>query len=513
MQNEVLLDIGIFLIRRWAGDTRVKVIIADKPPSINVYKKVVSIPPLSYYSGSEFVKYRQWRATCWKQAMKIKYSNRSLSTDYAYGFLLNCLEEKRVQLLGLREWPGMEREIIFNEGMVRLYEPSIDDFFWGSYRKFIAFAQYFRGGWINGDPSEHLLSIIKRATEYANDVIEEAIEKGHKTDWLEKHVPKLLKLLETDALLHIPILSKSALAYEQDKVGEMVEKLIKVLNKENQEELLKKTLQGEEVKKEYEELKKESYRVLKTSNQLLEAVELSIPEKSDMDASSLYNEDLVNKLKAEFRKWKTGWVEKHHTSGDEFDEEAYVERHHTPFFIDLKITYKSNLVILLDHSSSISHMEQQYKRAVVALCEALDYLRINFSVYAFNTHENKVKCWVVKPPETRWSNMSTVRLAQIAAAGGTPLAEVYERLRPLVERLKPEIFLTFTDGEPSDPDAVRQIVHRFKTEDINMVSIGIGQDILDAVSIAKKLKSLGYDRNIAISNLIEMPKKILHLLA
>jgi hypothetical protein len=50
-------------------------------------------------------------------------------------------------------------------------------------------------------------------------------------------------------------------------------------------------------------------------------------------------------------------------------------------------------------------------------------------------------------------------------------------------------------------------------EDVNMVSIGIGKDILDAVSIAKKLKSLGYNRSIAISNLNEMPKKILRLLA
>jgi hypothetical protein len=158
-------------------------------------------------------------------------------------------------------------------------------------------------------------------------------------------------------------------------------------------------------------------------------------------------------------------------------------------------------------------MEQEYKRATVALCKALDYLGVKFSVFAFNTQEHKVKCWVVKPPEARWSNMSTVRLAQIAATGGTPLAEVYERIGPLIERLKPEIFLTFTDGEPSDPDAVRQIVHRFKMEDVNMVSIGIGKDILDAVSIAKKLKSLGYNRSIAISNLNEMPKKILRLLA
>ncbi len=54
-------------------------------------------------------------------------------------------------------------------------------------------------------------------------------------------------------------------------------------------------------------------------------------------------------------------------------------------------------------------------------------------------------------------------------------------------------------------------MQRFKTEEIKTVSIDIGRDILDAVNIAK-LKSLGYNRSIAISNLNEMPKKILPVL-
>ena len=50
-------------------------------------------------------------------------------------------------------------------------------------------------------------------------------------------------------------------------------------------------------------------------------------------------------------------------------------------------------------------------------------------------------------------------------------------------------------------------------QNINMASIGMGRDILEAVIIAKKLKSLGYNRSVAISNLNEMPKKIVYLLA
>ena len=60
MQNEVLLDIATFLVRRWSGNNSVQVIIADRSPSVNIYKKIVSLPLLSYFAGSEFAKYRQW---------------------------------------------------------------------------------------------------------------------------------------------------------------------------------------------------------------------------------------------------------------------------------------------------------------------------------------------------------------------------------------------------------------------------------------------------------------------
>ncbi|NMJ86232.1 MAG: hypothetical protein EX285_00025 [Thaumarchaeota archaeon] len=88
-----------------------------------------------------------------------------------------------------------------------------------------------------------------------------------------------------------------------------------------------------------------------------------IPEKLGINTLSLYNEDLINKLQTEFRNWKIGWVEKHYSSGDEFDEESYIEKHHECFFVDLKTIYKTNLVIL-DHSSSILRMEQEHKRTI-----------------------------------------------------------------------------------------------------------------------------------------------------
>ena len=47
------------------------------------------------------------------------------------------------------------------------------------------------------------------------------------------------------------------------------------------------------------------------------------------------------------------------------------------------------------------------------------------------------------------------KLAQIVANGSTPLAEVYDKMFPILQSKRPDVFLTLTDGEPSDPSAVR----------------------------------------------------------
>ena len=70
--------------------------------------------------------------------------------------------------------------------------------------------------------------------------------------------------------------------------------------------------------------------------------------------------------------------------------------------------------------------------------------------------------------------MAAKRLAQIKANGGTPLAEVYSIMSSGLRSKKPDIFLTLTDGEPSDPNAVRSMVTTFKLLGIRMVAIGVG---------------------------------------
>jgi Mg-chelatase subunit ChlD len=104
------------------------------------------------------------------------------------------------------------------------------------------------------------------------------------------------------------------------------------------------------------------------------------------------------------------------------------------------------------------------------------------------------------------------RLAQIRASGGTPLAEVYALLQPVLKTFRPDIFVTLTDGEPSDFDAVRSMVRSYRKLGIQMVAIGVGRSLNDAVGIGHNLKYLNYERTLSVSRLQDMPKKVIGLL-
>jgi nitric oxide reductase activation protein len=167
---------------------------------------------------------------------------------------------------------------------------------------------------------------------------------------------------------------------------------------------------------------------------------------------------------------------------------------------------------LLDHSSSIEDVELEYKQATIALCEALSYLGIKFAVYSFSTESRQVKCWIIKPPNIKWSVISSRRLVQIKASGSTPLAEIYGLLLSVTKAFKPDIMVTLSDGEPSDFDAVREMVRAYRKMGIRMVALGVGRNLNDSLDIAHNLRYLNYEKIISVSRLQDMPKKVINLL-
>jgi hypothetical protein len=516
MRNDVLLDIATFLARRWSGNNKIAIILMpDKPPTAKLDKNQIVLSRLNYYPGTDFQKYRQWRVALWFESMRMKRSSKVLSNEHAFGFLLNTLETKRIEILGLREWEGMINEIMFNEGISWMSRQLLNSIY-GRYKIAEAFSQYFLTGYLKGELFGGEFDKVKKATDYANEIVKEAIDNNYDTNWMEQHIPKLIKMLELDSLVSIPVLSprtRVGASLNQSDTLKQVEKVVQTRHKKDDvQKKTKEVYEGRDVLQEFETLIAESKKTESKGYESLENFGLSVPDKMDLDETQIYDIDLIQKVKAAFRDWKTGWIEQHDESGDEFDVETYIEALPKTFLADFKLSIKTKVVILLDHSSSISDVELEYKQATIALCEALHYLGIKFAVYAFSTDNQQVKCWVIKPPNIKWSVVSARRLVQIRASGGTPLAEVYGLLLPVLKSFKPDIFVTLTDGEPSDFDAVRQMVLSYRKMAIHMMAIGVGRNLNDSVGIGHNLKYLDYEKAISVSRLQDIPKKVIKLL-
>jgi Mg-chelatase subunit ChlD len=384
---------------------------------------------------------------------------------------------------------------------------------YGKARIVEAFYQYFTFGAIKGEIQSSHFEKIKKANELAKRIVDEAIKKNYDTDWLEKRVSEIIKILEIDSLLTIPVslpFMKTGMALTEKELLKFLTIISK--NKEGDFGKIdpKSVLEGDNVYDEYKVLLDENK---KSDNigLMSEIIGVQIPTTTNADETKIYDISLINSLKIKFKEWKSGWKEQHLSSGDEFDEENYIEGN-DPFFTDVKKSIKTKIIILLDHSSSIAPDALEYKKATLALCEVLVYLKVKFAVYAFSTQNRSVVCWQIKPDNVKWNTVAAKRLAQIVANGSTPLAEVYGKMFPILQSKRPDIFLTLTDGEPSDPNAVRNMTKTLKRLGIKMVAIGLGPNTIRATTIAINLKHLGYERTLAVSRLKDIPSKVIRIL-
>ncbi len=514
IRDDVLIDIASFLVKRWSERNDISIEFSDSLQSeIRLKEKKVMLASFQKFQGNEFQKYRQFRINSWYEAMRLKYCKKILSNDHAFGFILNTIETRRIELSGRKIWKGMDHEMIFNYAYMWIYRTNLNSIF-GKSRIIEAFYQYFLFGDVKGELASNQMNKVATATNYAKQVVKYAIYKGYGTEYIESKVPDIIKLLDIDALItipaHVPLKGPGFMVNPFD-----VDKALKKISKNREDDFgeieSKDVLDGKQIQEEFKVVKEENKKN-ENKGMVPDAIGIQIPEATSTDETRIYDQELISNLKTRFREWRMGWKETHVKAGEEFDEESYIEGFDRPFITDLRKTVKSRIVILLDHSSSISDQQTEYKKATVALCEVLSFLKIKFSVYAFNTVEKQVVCWLVKSEDMKWNYSAAKRLVNISANGGTPLAEVYERIFPVIRTKKPDIFLTFSDGEPSDPDAVRAMLKSFRTIGIKMVAIGVGRNAIGATTIAMNLKYLGYERTLAVSRLKDIPNKVLSVL-
>lgn len=513
LRNDTLLEIATFLVRRWSGYNDITVgFAARNQPKTSIRDRSIAMLGIEKYQGDGFQQYRQFRTSLWYESMRLRHCTKILSNDHAFGFILNTIETRRIEMLGREVWNGMDAELVFGYAYAMNYRPHLSSIY-GRARIVEAFYQAFMLGGIKGEVQPSHFERVQEAAAYADGMLAEAVRDGRQTDWLEKRIPEIIKILDIDSLLTIPM----SLPWMKQGMAMTEEEILKALVRiaKNREGDFGKVdpasaLRGDNIYPEYSALMNEDK---KSENRRLgtEGVGVQVPLADGVDEAPIYDRELINRIKSRFKEWKTGWSEQNMVHGDEFDEDAYVDGGR-PFFTDVRRKARARIMILLDHSSSIAADHLEYKKATLALCEVLSYLKIGFSVYAFSTKNKAVVCWMIKHDRERWGSSTAKRLAGIVANGSTPLAEVYDKMSSVIQAGKPEIFLTLTDGEPSDPDAVRVMIKSLRITGVSMCALGLGPDVVRATTIASNLKKLGYEKTIAVSRLHDIPNKVMGIL-
>lgn len=503
-------ELATFLARRWSGNPRATVQFSDTLGTrTRLAENRIILAAAEKRPGDAFARYRQTRMDLWYESMRMRFCEKILSNDHAFGFVLNTMETTMVEGLGRSVWRGMDREIMFCHAYRFLARPPLGTIY-GRARILEAFYQHFMFGAFKGEVQSSHFERVLRASRMAKAAIREP-SRGF--GWREKKTGEIIRVLEIDPLQTVPV-SLPFVRQDMPVTERDVTKFLRAVSKSREGDFgrmdPRAVLRGDAISQEYRTLVQEERRNAR-HDAAPQIGNIRVPAGQGVDESPIYDMDLINGLKVKFREWKSGYQETHHSSGEEFDVEGHIDGGGA-FVTDVRRSIKSKVAILLDHSASISGDAIGYKKATLGLCEVMSHLGVEFSVYAFSSQGRDVVCWAVKPHGSRWGRIHAKRLAKVAAGGSTPLAQVYERMLPALQAQKPDIFLTLTDGEPADPQAVRDMVRRIRAHGIRATALGLGPSVSRATTIAANLRRLGYERTLATSRLSDIPKKVLGIL-
>ena len=112
-------------------------------------------------------------------------------------------------------------------------------------------------GVIKGEIQSSNFEKIKKAVTFAKRIVNKAINEKQNTDWLDKNVSEIIKILDIDSLLTIPVsvaFMKAGMALSEEELL----KVLKIISKNKESDLGKidptAILRGDDVYEEYKVL-------------------------------------------------------------------------------------------------------------------------------------------------------------------------------------------------------------------------------------------------------------------
>jgi hypothetical protein len=508
--EEVLYPRGVFLANAWSDipveEFRIKKNGGPSSAKSGPDTMKITMPYLSFYGSENRTAYRCWRFSLWHEAMhsKTPYSFFAQNKTTGIHSVMSVLEDQRVETLGRQIWKGMEDEnklikaVVWNK-TEEINEPVC------SIGIFKLFVSKLILGRYKGHVASETRSKICEAVTFAKTAMVELLKlrtDDQIIDALRSSAEKIAVILNiSENISYVPVVDRSSLLAGATQTTN--DKDITKLLQEDfgiQKDAVEKIIKGDEtLNLEWEKTQEELDEGIRQQKGGSGAVESIVTQEFDHLTTIDVRQDLVNKLVAAIRNWRFSWKEHLAKEGDELDDDFLSSK---PFIAEDKLESRVRVGILLDHSGSIWPVELDYKKMTAILCQALQKVGIHYSLFAFSEPPSSsgVVIWLIKDGRRPFDRIAVDRLQRIEADGGTPLADVYKKLLPILMHRRIQKFITFTDGVPDNVEEASKAIKVLRRKGIQMSAVSYR--CLD-------IRRLPYDRLDMIRDLDDLPKAVM----
>jgi len=492
-----------------------------------------------------FDKYRVYREGVWHESCHVRFTPQDLF-DWGGSAIekdvLNVLEDRRIEDLGVKEWPGYIPERLYAHAYAYALRPSVDAMAQHQAPhavRYEAFIQRLLIGKVKGklDPKER--KMVEETAKYVEKKLEELKKEQ---DWwqiseemkrLTREVIKKLQLPDS----FVPPVGKGSHSSWTDTFSEDyakisgatskdVEKGIEEFFKEKQKQAKKR--EREDGKTPPTEITQEDIEKAREGTQEVKSEYQKVQKQAKVDptlfgwnpvisqgTASLYRDErFISTMNTFLQSWKTGYKAILGKSGSRLSIPDYIRHQDEPFVTRLKQSVRGKkLLVVADFSGSMRDRQEDYKKAIISAMEVLNSIGCKLALFGFGTDPAQGDLFfrVKTFEEPRWSNTHSAKVAALQAGYAcTPTDTAYVKLMNYIKKHKPEATVTITDGAPDSFTQTVTAVNNLKKH-TRMVAFGIA-DPQGRERMENDLRQLSYHKSFVVTNVHEIPPKLVKLL-
>lgn len=587
-----IMDLSRFLAKYLSGKSNVMVSAQKQKAGFSVVRTSVGNKPFYRVTVPDwrtydiplqgFDKYRIYRNGVWHEASHARYTPDEIFNLSGLEFnVANIVEDRRIEDLGVGEWPGYLPERLHSNAYGYAMRPDVGDL-WSQAEtytgdpslkyelkraaRYEAFLQRFIVGKIKGadkiskEERERIEEVAREAEGELRRMRKFSDDHSKVFDRLRILVDKIITKLELRGFTPAPPKTASGpdgrggdwedtfteeYTRQQGAKPEDVEEGMEEFFDEAEKEAEAKEKtgkkegapsgegEGEEEEEEEEEIPKFSSEAIKKAREGSDQVEkeyeqaqagdvdeltpLFLPVASTVPPETFRDKKFIDKMNTALREWRTGRKEVVGERGARLSVPHYIRHKEEPFVTRIKKSARGRkILVIADFSGSMRPREDDYKRALISSLEVLDGIGSKTALFGFGGEVNDMYSQflfkVKRFEEPRWRPDHSAKTAALGANyPSTPTGAAYEALADYVKRHRPDVTVTITDGEPSDPEGTTEAVRKLK-QHTRMVAFGIATDE-PAAKMEADLKGFDYHRVFSVDSVNEIPRKLVGLLA